>query len=300
MIPRKLRGRAITAISDVLDRAGYDVVHRQFDSPIPDATELGSDFWTHESDLVGVSIDERNALRFLENVVVPTLPEFRAAFPLHGAEARQFWLVNGSFMAGDAHVYWAILRRAPRRVFEIGAGNSTVLAATAAVRNRADGHETEVVAIDPYPRPALQGLDGLSRLLPQKVQDVDPELFLELDDGDVLFIDSSHVLRMGGDVEAEYLEILPRLRPGVFVHVHDINLPRQYQRTYFDSGTYWNEQALLQAFLAFNSRFEVVWPGAFMALRHSEALEVIRPELDAMNAVYPDAVPSSFWMRVRS
>jgi hypothetical protein len=233
-------------------------------------------------------------------VIVPTLPEFRATFPLHEAGARQFRLVNGNFMAGDAHVYWAILRGAPRRVFEIGAGNSTVLAATAAERNRVDGRETEVVAIDPYPAPVLQSLDGLVRVMPQKLQDVDRDLFLELDDGDVLFIDSSHVLRMGGDVEIEYLEILPRLRPGVLVHVHDVNLPRRYPRTYFDSGTYWNEQAVLQAFLAFNSRFEVVWPGAYMAFRHSAALEVIRPELDAMRAVYPEAVPSSFWMRVLS
>src|SRR3972149_5863814 len=118
-------------------------------------------------------------------------------------------------------------------------------------------------------------------------------------EGDILFLDSSPVLRAGGDVQLEYLEILPRLAPGVLVHVHDISLPKPYPRVYFETGMYWNEQYLLQAFLAFNSRFEVLWPGNWMMVRHPEKVCAVFPEFHEMRKLYPQSEPTGFWMRVR-
>jgi hypothetical protein len=114
---------------------------------------------------------------------------------------------------------------APRLVIEVGAGYSTMVAAAAAV---ADG-ATSVWAIEPFPREALrQGFPGLERLIASRLQEVDPAVFEALDANDVLFIDSTHVSRMDSDVNHLLLRIVPRLRRGVLVHIHDIHLPWEY------------------------------------------------------------------------
>ncbi|MGH9903790.1 MAG: class I SAM-dependent methyltransferase, partial [Pyrinomonadaceae bacterium] len=140
---------------------------------------------------------------------------------------------------------------------------------------------------------------GLSELIEKRVQDVDLSVFTSLEANDILFIDSTHALRAGGDVQLEFCEIMPRLAPGVLVHVHDISLPRAYPRVYFDQRLYWNEQYLLQAFLTFNRRFEVIWPGNYMALRYPERIREFFFEYQDMRAAYPSSEPTSFWMRVR-
>jgi hypothetical protein len=81
------------------------------------------------------------------------------------------------------------------------------------------------------------------------------------------------------------------------VHIHDVSLPKAYPKVYFDNQTYWNEQDLLQAFLAFNSRFEVIWPGNYMMLRHPERLLEAFPEIERMRERYPSSEPTAFWIR---
>src|SRR5262249_32581609 len=109
----------------------------------------------------------------------------------------------------------------------------------------------------------------------------------------------THVLRPGGDVQLEYCELLPRLKPGVLVHIHDISLPKPYTDFYFKNHLYWNEQYLLQAFLTYNSRVEVLWPGTYMFMKHPVRLTKVWPELKATRDKFPLAEPSSFWLRVR-
>jgi hypothetical protein len=162
------------------------------------------------------------------------------------------------------------------------------------------GHGPHLTAIDPYPWESYrEGIPGLSQLIDKKVQEVDLTTFTSLEAGDILFIDSSHVLREGNDVQYEYLEILPRLAPGVLVQLHDISLPRRYPRVYFDSQLYWNEQYLLQAFLAFSQRFEVLWPGNYMMLKYPEKVCAAFPEVHRMRKHYPLSEPTAFWIQVR-
>lgn len=288
----------------VLDRQGFHLLRKHFYLPIPDLDDLDEAFWTSCSALVGLQIDEAQALGIMEDVVAPFLPEFRRTFPIHGDPRRSgFHLMNGRYMAVDAHVYFAFIRRfRPRRVIEIGGGYSSLVAVSAVRANtREDDTSAELTIIEPYPEPDLvAALDGAATLVQAKVQDVPVETFTNLDRGDILFIDSSHVLRAGGDVQFEYLEVLPRLAPGVLVHVHDVSLPRPYPKVYFEQQRYWNEQYLLQAFLAFNRSFEVVWPGALMAERHPERVSEVFPEVAIMRQLYPDSTPTAFWMRVRS
>lgn len=283
-------------------RQGFHLLRRHYYLPIPEAEDVGEDFWTRESAMIGVEMNDAGALELL-NRLPAYMAEFRARFALTGTvEAAKFYLLNGSFMAIDAHMYYSLIRHfKPRRVVEIGSGFSTLLAGAACVQNgHDDGLTPYLLAIEPYPaRHLREGFPGLSELLEQKVQEVDLDVFTSLEANDILFIDSTHALRAGGDVQLEFCEILPRLAPGVLVHVHDISLPRAYPRVYLDHHLYWNEQYLLQAFLAFNQRFEVMWPGNYMLLRHPERVHEYFPEYEAMRAAYPSSEPTSFWMRVK-
>jgi hypothetical protein len=130
-------------------------------------------------------------------------------------------------------------------------------------------------------------------IIPEKVQNVPVSKFGELKENDILFIDSSHILRIGSDVRYEYLEILPRLNKGVLVHAHDIFLPSEYPKEWVcKQYRFYTEQYLLQAFLAFNSAFEILWMGSYMHLKHPEKLERAFSSYDR-NKVWP----GSFWLR---
>ena len=287
---------------DIFNRQGFHLLRHHYYLPIPDATDVPDEFWERESEMVGVDLNEQSALDLVEQDLAPYIKEFREQFPLRPTEGQAFHLLNSAFMAVDAHLYYSLIRHArPRRVIEIGSGQSTLVAAAACLRNAADGgNAPHLSAVEPYPPPHLKaGFAGLSELIERKVQDVPLDTFTALGAGDILFIDSTHVLRAGGDVQYEFCEVLPRLRPGVLVHVHDISLPRAYPRAYFDTHWYWNEQYLLQAFLAFNSRFEVIWPGSYMMLRRPERVRAAFPEIDDMRAAFPSSAPTSFWMRVK-
>lgn len=288
----------------VFDRHGFHLLRKHYFLPVPDAEDLGAGFWDSRSELVGVDMNDEEALHLVEQVLPPYLREFSLAFPLHESAGRPgFHLINGTFMAGDAHVYYGLVRHLrPGRIVEIGSGASTLVAAAACQRNLAEGGPpTELVAIEPFPVASLrQGVAGLTRLIEDRVQNVGAGFFSSLQPGDILFIDSSHVLRSGGDVQMEYCEVLPRLAPGVLVHVHDISLPKPYPRVYFDQQLYWNEQYLLQALLSFNPRYEVLWPGSYLALKYPDRMAAAFTGYREMRESFPLAEPSSFWIRVRA
>jgi hypothetical protein len=293
------------AAYSIFYKNGFHLLRKHYYLPIPEEDDLSNAFWERRSELVGLEMNDEFALGLLHNVFPLYLDEFRESFPTHksSSDPAQFYLINGNFMAIDAHVYYAFIRHfKPKQIVEIGAGNSTLLAAAACRRNLKDNSEgPKLIAIEPFPNAMLkEGLQGLSQLIEDKVQDVDFDLFASLQSGDILFIDSTHVLRSGGDVQLEYCEILPRLAPGVLVHMHDISLPKPYPRVYFENQLYWNEQYLLQAFLCFNSKFEVIWPGNYMMLKWPEKVCAVFAEYHEMRKFYPMSEPSSFWMRVRS
>jgi hypothetical protein len=286
----------------VFKRHGFHLLRDHYYLPIPDEAELTAEFWRQSSELCGVDMNEEVALGYLDDIFPRRVAEFRQRFPLAQGDPAEFFLINGGYMAVDAHVYFAFIREfKPRRIIEIGAGFSTMLAAAAGRMNAAEGGAPlHITAIEPYPWDIFRnGYPGVAELVAEKVQNVDRGLFMTLDRGDILFIDSSHVLRAGNDVQHEYLEILPRLRPGVLVHIHDISLPRPYPKVYFENQLYWNEQYLLQAFLVFNSRFEVIWPGNYMMEKYPHLMLQVFPEIEAMRQQYPSSEPTAFWIRSR-
>lgn len=297
----RLAGMPGNPLHDIFYRHGFHLLRKHFYLPIPDDTDPLDDFWRKPSAMAGVDTNDPVAIELMDKLLPPFLEEFRARFPIHRtALTTGFYLINGGYMAVDAHVYYGLIRHyKPRRIIEIGNGNSTLLALAAAESNRTAGHDTRLISIDPYPWDIFRGgMPGLE-LIVKRVQDVPLELFGELADGDILFIDSSHVIRSGNDVHYEYLDILPRLNPGVMVHIHDVSLPMPYPKVYYDNQLYWNEQYILQAFLAFNQTFEIMWPGNYMMLTYPYKMNASFPEIAIMRETYSSSEPTAFWMRTR-
>jgi hypothetical protein len=208
------------------------------------------------------------------------------------AKPHEFHLNNNWFDGTDALALYGMVRHfRPNRILEVGSGFSSRVSAQAALRNA----HTELICIEPYPSDILkEGFPGLTSLIPKKVQEVELSYFEELDTGDILFIDSSHVVKIGGDVNYLFLEVIPRLKPGVLVHVHDIFLPMEYRRDWvIDQLRFWSEQYLLQAFLTFNSAYEVLLCNSYLGYRYR----------DEMQATFPNSPwwgGGSFWMRRKS
>ncbi len=209
------------------------------------------------------------------------------------ASDTQFSLQNPSFLSGDAEIWFHMIRHfKPRRIIEIGSGHSTRMARLAIDENcKADSaYACEHICIEPYEAPWLEKTGAT--IIRRRVEDVEPALFDTLDSNDILFIDSSHIIRPQGDVIVEILQIMPRLRPGVIVHVHDIFTPRDYLDDWIhEKKLFWNEQYLLEAYLSDNPAMEVLFANNMM--KHNAYAEMAR----ACPHLTPDREPGSFYMR---
>jgi hypothetical protein len=190
------------------------------------------------------------------------------------ADPKTYFYQNDQFPVLDAEVLFCLLRHfKPQRMIEVGAGFSSLI--TAQVNRDFLHNKLHFSCIEPYPRQFLiDGVDGISELVVHKVWDVPLSYFNTLEDGDILFIDSSHVSKVGSDVNYLFFEVLPRLNKGVLVHIHDIFLPDEYPKTWvIGEGRHWNEQYLTRAFLEFNASFEVLWGAHFMAKYHGKEVQ---------------------------
>ena len=276
-------------------RLGLHITPKHFYEPVPDTTTLKDEIWRKDSEMVGIDIREQDQINRLSDLRRDFKEEYESLPRTATPVPYQYYIDNDSFKSVDGEVLYCMIRHfKPKRIIEIGSGYSTYLSAQALLKNKKGGTNAELVAIEPYPNDTLKaGFPGLSRLIIDKVQNVSLSEFNKLEKNDILLIDSSHVLKIGSDVQYEYLEILPRLKKGVIVHVHDIFSPAEYPREWvLGDYRFWNEQYLLCAFLSFNSAFEVLWAGSYMHLKHSELLE------RAFNSYKPEAAsPASFWMR---
>lgn len=199
---------------------------------------------------------------------------------------------NGMFPSGDAEFLYNLIRlKKPKRVIEIGSGNSTLLVIEAIRKNRISQSEyaCEHICIEPYENPWLERTPVTVRR--EVVEAVDKSVFQQLESGDLLFIDSSHVIRPQGDVLCEFLEILPILKKGVIVHIHDIFTPRDYPKAWIvDKVHLWNEQYLMEALLSGNPHWKIIGAVNFLYRDHYEQLRAACPFLT------PDREPASFYI----
>jgi predicted O-methyltransferase YrrM len=240
-----------------------------FYSPIVDPAELlprTSELWPEKPpEILGIDFNDA----YHREVLQADFPRFMADYQYVEREAdttsaTQFYTQNSQFSWLDARVCFVLLRKwRPKRIIEVGSGFSSLLMAD--VNQRFFGGACEITCVEPYPRPFLkQGVAGLTRVIEQKVQAVPLALFETLETGDVLFIDSSHVAKTGSDVNYLYFEVLPRLKAGVFIHVHDIFLPNEYLKEWvFTENRSWNEQYVLRALLMYSTMFRVKFGCAY-------------------------------------
>lgn len=240
--------------------------------------------------LPGIDFDVAGQLALLASFADT---EGLAGIPDAAAAGDGFAFGNGSFESGDAELWFHIVRHfRPKRIIEIGSGNSTLMARLALARTEAldPSYRCDHVCIEPYEMPWLEKTGA--RVERARLEDVDLAMFDKLEANDIVFIDSSHIIRPQGEVVMEYLQLLPRLGKGVIVHVHDIFSPRDYLSEWVrDELLLWNEQYLLEAFLTLNDRWEVLLAANMLHHDFPEELAAKCPYLTA------DREPGSFYIR---
>lgn len=237
----------------------------------------------------GLHFDATSYCEFLKRVCGPFASDLSSLPTTGDSSGEGYFLKNGWFESVDADVLYGVIRHfKPQQIIEVGCGYSTRLMRRAIN----DGQlPTRLTCVDPQPRVAVHSF--ANEHIQSAVEYLPPsELTGRLAANDILFIDSSHVIRNGGDVPFLYLQVLPQLAPGVLVHIHDIFLPFEYPQEFIVSQRWgWNEQYMLNAFLQGNSTFETIWAAYYVWQTIRERVTgLIRPKPMAQ-------APSSFWMR---
>jgi predicted O-methyltransferase YrrM len=243
-----------------------------FYSPLPSAAEVAEAFARggFGPPFPGIELNEEGQLARLERFAQYYADQ---PFPEQPAPPRRFHLDNPSYGHFDAIMLYCMLREAqPRRVIEVGSGYSSA-AMLDLDEHLWKGHAA-FTFIDPDMvrlRPLLrEGDHARCTLIEKRVQEVPLETFAALGENDVLFIDSSHVSKIGSDVNRLYFDVLPALAPGVLIHIHDVAGNLEYPREWLDEGRAWNEQYLLRAFLMYNHAYRIeLFTGWLFNTRHA-------------------------------
>jgi hypothetical protein len=287
MLVRKLTPGRAPRCMRALDRVGiYPLIDHYYD-PLINPRHLHRPLDAARP-LAGLALDAEAGLAFLESLATA---EFWQTPATGGVD---YDADNTMFGPLDAGIYYGMIRQfRPRRIVEIGAGMSTLAAVRATGRNRADdpGYACDHLCIEPFEQPWLDALP--IRLLRTPMERCDAGVADTLAENDILFIDSSHIIRPQGDVLTEVLEWLGRLRPGVLVHFHDIFTPLDYpQELLLTHRFFWNEQYLVEAFLAFNERFRILLPVNHVQARFPERVLELCPQQTPERVV-----PASLWLR---
>lgn len=246
-------------------------------NPLVDAKELAtreaSVFKPELKSIPGIDLRENEQLELLEKLKVfyQELP-----FSEEKNDKTRYYLNNGVYSYGDGIFLYSMMRYfKPKRIIEVGSGySSAVMIDTNEIFF--DG-KLNLTFIEPYPERLyglLKGADKTNnQILVKPVQEVALSEFEKLEANDFLFIDSSHVSKTGSDVNYLFFEVLPRLKPGVLIHVHDIFTPFEYPKEWVLKENVWfgfNELYLLKAFLMYNSAFEIVMFNTFLELHYMD------------------------------
>jgi hypothetical protein len=254
-IQRYLSRKAFPALQSL----GFHVTGDHFYEPIPNTKLIQARYTDEPRPHLGADY----SLDVAESLLVPMLrkwgPEFSAAAASTGYLEKNFY-----FSGLDSITLYCVIRQArPSRIIEIGQGMSTRIILAAALANfREAGTQSSVSTIDPYPRFRDRAPEGIELgIIQQELQDVTLTLFENLEDSDIVFVDSSHVYKFGSDVEHLFDHVYPLLPRGVILHIHDIFSPYQYPLDWLvKERKFWNEQYFLEGFLQYNQTFRIMLP----------------------------------------
>lgn len=285
---RKVGVSRMPRCKDALMQVGVFPIWNHYYEPLFDSRILSKPL-DEDRKLPGINLNVSGQLEILESF---SFTEELKDVPRSKVVEGHFYMDNGSFVSGDAEYLYNLIRlKKPAKIFEIGSGYSTLMARKAITKNKEEvsGYQCKHLCIEPYEAPWLEAA-GVT-VIRQKVEEVGTSLFAELESGDILFIDSSHMIRPQGDVLFEYLELIPTLKSGVIVHIHDIFSPRDYLKEWVvDDVKFWNEQYLLEAFLTCNRDWKIIGALNYLHHHHFELLKAKCPFLTR------DREPGSFYM----
>ena len=245
-----------------------------FYSPLPDLEDIrrrrGEIFDRSARSIPAIDLNEAGQLALLEQLQTfygeqPFLPQ--------RSQGQRYQFENGYYSYSDGLFLYSMLRHLrPKRYFEIGSGFTSALALD--VNERFLEGKTRIVLVEPYPERLrsllLPGDDARMELLAVPLQQVEPSRFGELEANDILFVDSSHVSKVGSDVNRILFDILPSLAKGVYIHFHDIFYPFEYPEAWVMEGVAWNEAYLVRAFLQYNQAFEIALFNTYLEQRHPD------------------------------
>lgn len=269
-----------------------------FYSPVCDPVALKAaraELWpAPPQHLAGIDFNDASHIEILDGWFPRHLGAFDYAEDApQDAQSARYYTGNTQFSWLDARVLFVLLRELrPRRVIEVGSGFSSLLMAD--VNQRFLGGACDIRCIEPYPRPFLEnGVAGIAKLIRERVQALPLSTFATLEAGDILFIDSSHVSKTGSDVNHLFFEVLPTLKPGVLIHIHDVFLPAEYLELWaIAENRSWNEQYLLRALLMYSTAFAPVFGSSYAWLHHRPSV------LRALGVSEKDGYGGgSFWIR---
>jgi Methyltransferase domain len=275
---KNLGKRQLRRLFEVVQRCGFDLLPRHAYSQVPDIRELRSnDSWKRPRSMVGVQgIDLSTQFDFVETCCSPATVERLRRDDLYSQACE----LNGEagFGVPDAEFLYAFIRTIrPNKIVQVGCGVSTGIIVMAAAEAR---YQPEIICIEPYPTDFLVRADRerTIRLVIAKAQDVPQATLTDLGDEGLLFIDTTHTVKPGSEVNRFILEVLPRLSSGNWVHFHDIYFPYDYQRGLLDDELFFsNESVLLHAFLINNPAFTIRAALSMLHFGDPQRLQLLLP-----------------------
>ena len=216
--------------------------------------------------------------------------EFR--FPEKSGGDARYYLDNPMFGSSDAYVLYGFLRKfQPHRYIEVGSGHSSSLVLD--YKDKWNSKLPDLTFIEPYPvrlNALLRDSDREhTKIIVSDVQDVEIEPFRQLQANDILFVDSSHLLRIDSDLSTIMFSILPILNSGVLIHFHDIFWPFENIESVIDDGRLWNESYVLRAFLQYNTQFRILYFQNYLKIFYAE-------EMADNVAAFSQGDGSSLWL----
>lgn len=290
---------------------GIHLLPVHYYSAEPNILELErfKEIWAKPTSFPGIHVDLEEQIKALQTICFPYQSEYRGNVLYQEAVGKKY---GPGFGYIEAQALYAMIRHyQPARLVEVGSGISTCCSFMAAKKNQQEGKgDCRITCIEPHPSKSLRAMVESSSqvcLIPRPVQTAPEELFGQLSAGDILFIDSSHVLKTGSDVHYLILEVLPKLQRGVLVHFHDIYFPYDYQRDVLDTFLHNNETPFLRAFLAFNEKFSILFCLSHLHYEKPKELKTIFPDYEPQpdcsglrQKPYDPAkhFPSSLWLMV--
>ncbi len=278
----------------IFRRVGVFPITNHYYDPMPDVMKLKL---LNKPDFnLSINIDYKKIFSFIEKFkYVSEVQNINFDNLLNDNQETKFPF----FLPQEAELYYLFIRNLkPKKIIEIGSGFSTKVALLALKANQLENPQqnNELICIEPYENKWLEKTSA--KIIREKVEECTIDLFKELNENDILFIDSSHQIKPEGDILYIYLQILPNLNSGVFINIHDIFYPRNYPSKWIvDAHSFWNEQYLLEAFLSYNEKFEIILPQNHLFKDYEEKMKEFFITANLYSEYNRDAC--SFWIRKR-